>query len=460
MGAINSTVTGVLRTAQAACFDSGIESQFCPTIPDDILAHIFAMLESTQADSKILPELVLASHVARQWRDVALHTGTLWSRIYASPDHSPSMIAAYMRRSQQSYLHITYRCSLIDFDARAQSEVITPTWISFLSQSHRWQSLIVLSGNELEIFLLSQTLQSISVPHLRSLQLDANSEDHRVVSYLATEPLLFQGVESALFSGSAQALTLCKIRGISPMFCYPSAGHLTELSLHADMNQFFMTYDNFHNLLSTASNLGRLNLRGEVFEATGHGCPPLSILLPRLIHLDISADLDLDNLVNGYVFVVFSSIEAPNLETLVFSSDCEALSTRAFVEATRNGAVYPALRTLRLCDISFDLITSEFMLSTPQIQDFTIALFGQTNSNISVLLEGPERLWPCLQDLSVDTNHGSRILELVSARIALGHPLRSLHLAPQLVHGFDQPTLKWLLKNIELDNNFHFEAEF
>ncbi|KAF7979599.1 hypothetical protein HWV62_41912 [Athelia sp. TMB] len=432
------------------------------------------MLDSTSA-SNLLPELVIASHIAHQWREVAIHTGSLWSHIAVSSDHSPHMITAYLSRSKQYPLQITYECPDIPSESLYWSveSAMMPTWGLLLAECHRWQSLAVLCFCKLSSKAfdeLVQSLRPLSAPCLQSLIVDSDNHDYRLdrknwvirPGGLGANP----GPTQAAFTGGAPALKSWKMRYLPPTYCYPPAARLTELSVHVHPWQTPMENSDFRELLTTACHLERLSLHGRPLGMNVISPDPIiPIQLVHLRYLDVDAYFDSQAYNGAYVHTVFSTIAAPHLETLIFTSNGQAPATVAFLELTQNGGSFPKLHTLCLSEIHSTLITPTFIRSTPNIRQLTLLSLFEDHSTLMQPLEGPECLWPCLQDLSVEAPFGLRLCELVAARIEMGHPIRSLHMNEYLTHIYDvgpdfKTKLEWLRENVELDTNFKYVTPF
>lgn len=70
------------------------------------------------------------------------------------------------------------------------------------------------------------------------------------------------------------------------------------------------------------------------------------------------------------------------------------------------------------------------MLPTSNIEAFTlVSKFVIYNAEFLGLLERNEGLWPSLKDLSVYVSGIRGIILLLAARIGMGHPIHSLHVA-------------------------------
>ena len=463
MGSVSSGFVGVTQSVRvtAKVIHSPSPPTVLPTMPDDILTLILGMLEST-SDPGLLPELVKASHISMQWRQVAVQTGSLWSCIYASPHHSLAMTSAYLSRSQQSLLRITYRCPYGMFESENNKDEIMPSWGLFLPQCHRWQTLTVLSrSNSSHTDELVKSLVPLSVPHLKLICIHTDNKERRDNRYDWTVRVPTVHVSSApnvfIFSGGTRALTSWKVRGMTPTLCYPPASRLKELDMHVKTWQNPISYGDFCLILSTASDLVRLKLRGRLVDMATVTHLSSPIQLSSLLHLSVEAYFDNAAHTAHYIHSIFSTISAPHLESLVFSSDREIPPTHAFLDAIHNGAAFPELHTLSLENIHSTSITPNFLRSTPKIHTFS--LFTPSNYDKSTflpLLEGSECLWPCLTDLSIDASNSGCIRELVAARINLGHPIRSLHGSKGLVRALSGEDLQWLRGNIELDINFEY----
>ncbi|KAF8911497.1 hypothetical protein CPB84DRAFT_921431 [Gymnopilus junonius] len=77
---------------------------YIATLPPELLAHTFSLSLPSRRFPTQVPFEVTLSHVSEFWRDVALNTPNLWTKINIYSPRSSGLITEYLRRSGQRLL--------------------------------------------------------------------------------------------------------------------------------------------------------------------------------------------------------------------------------------------------------------------------------------------------------------------------------------------------------------------
>ncbi|KDQ07284.1 hypothetical protein BOTBODRAFT_611903 [Botryobasidium botryosum FD-172 SS1] len=252
-------------------------------LPFEILSLIFQFTERSSANPlrplrKRAPLNIAA--VSRRWRDVALNTASLWTRIDVMV---PWATRIFLERSKQARLAIEVNAWELDAWASSSegySEETRPTQ-SRLSQyvnslkltAHRWTSM------ELRGVLAFDVVQTFSfpLPHLEVLQVIKGGD---TLTSESNPPL------NALFRGSAPCLRDLHLNATpislkSPIFAGLTRLHLEKITYRAS------TVGQFTRVLAACPDLEDLVLIRTCFAQSIPTTPSASLLLvlPHLQHI-------------------------------------------------------------------------------------------------------------------------------------------------------------------------------
>jgi len=335
------------------------KSSPCPfnKLPSELLIAIFEQGEraSRGYDSQTIPFPVLASHVCRLWRNVALDAATLWTdiRIYNIHSlHGNISERLYLERSKSCLLNFTI-CShgtfAVDSDSRAIARKVSKVLLPHIGRVHQ----ITLFTESGEVLLAAMALfQDVSAPCLQKLRISILEIAFRPNSH--TLPPIFQGGSPNLRS--------VQVNGIA-CFGQSTFTKLTEVSLvRMGFSGESIQLETFVNFLGNVSEtLTRLTLSNVNLNADASVASSIpSIELPALTSLYASGPLGfylyntprLENLYLGNVDDLFLEMISrqflsSKLQTLVsLKFSCQDLSGFAGKPAFFHGL--PVLQELEM----------------------------------------------------------------------------------------------------------------
>ncbi|KAI6046678.1 hypothetical protein EDC04DRAFT_1245398 [Pisolithus marmoratus] len=156
--------------------------------------------------------------VSRRWRDVILHSPSLWTTINVTSYWSEARAKTYVARSSQSLLDINFRRWNVNRDER----IFTALFNVLASSAHRWRSFTIQPNiSDLHRSLLLEKLNHLSFPSLKRVSI-----------------WKFPGS----FAWQAEPY--------EPIFLHPeSSPHLERVHLQVNMR----TFDTFHVPSSTSA---------------------------------------------------------------------------------------------------------------------------------------------------------------------------------------------------------------
>ena len=404
------------------------------SLPDEILADIFEVghtpLSPIPAPRAGLAFEILVSQVTRRWRNVAICTPHIWSRIEISPTTGRHLVAVYLRRSGVVPLDL-----FIDFEPRyfgseAASAIASADFSHQLRLHSGWQAVIphlsrcrniVASPGCLEnIDEMWSAFHSVTVMLLERFQM---IHDFRRTSI------------DHVFDGGAPALRDVRIGGLQ--YCVPPLANVTSLVLW-NLNivlDWSHLRDTVGGLLSLTHFVIGIPLDG-LFLPDGFES---AIRFPSLHTLRIVADYIIP-------FEFLLSIFAPSLDSL----ELEGITSEDLRYFCNNDALrvlekFPCLQSLTFLDPNVDDISQEtctsFCNMFPHITHLAFD-FNQTQpmslehfveamvSNTTNSDTTQSHILPELHTLSFSKLHPSSInllSDIVSTRHALRLPLTLVH---------------------------------
>ncbi|KAI0094540.1 hypothetical protein BDY19DRAFT_26113 [Irpex rosettiformis] len=266
-------------------------------LPTEILVLIFDYGGHLCLHEEGLPFAVKASHVSRQWRDVALGTPFVWSGIPVHPSR-PTLTDHYLARSENSPLDVYFH-----FKKQVKvGEALT----HLLRHRRRWRNLYVDAGTGGVVFVVILSLKDAgsSLPILQHFELNFTGK-----------PTTIGRLPEIFTDSTPPKLCSLTMRGTSFNMLSPVFRNATQLDLSflpRDMGN--PTFSTFNLLMSGLTNLTHLKL-ASVFPKLIEGVDYGSIELPLLHTLELIMHKEED-----YVPLFFSIICAPTLHTLRFES--------------------------------------------------------------------------------------------------------------------------------------------
>ena len=308
-------------------------------LPPEIMGQIFLIGQRDERDendkrdcesyygrsqprtSKLLFELTV-SHTSRHWRDLALATPLLWSRITTWPTARP--LAAVLE-SIATYLARSGTCPL-DIDA----DIVEADLLDLICAPHnvaRWRCVrLDTSNGEYDHNHILALIGHVAAPLLERISLWSK--------WLGTEPF----IDCHLFTAGAPALTYVRLGGL---MAKPPLQTVTTLILEASG---YIPFPWFRDLIAATPWLVNLSLSGVDIdlEPSAQGHPSLNFPSLRSLRIcPIESGTEL-----AYQFL--SAVHAPNLCSLILAgcSDDEPLPNLSWPALTP----FPTLHSLTLID--------------------------------------------------------------------------------------------------------------
>lgn len=191
------------------------------SVPYEILAEIFMIVRHSYSEGFE----ILVSHVNRHWREVALGTSALWTRIYRHEhQHALEPITAYLRQSRQSLIHLVISIGRDSWDRGDWGlkpyelrENISPFCRLIKPHFPRCCRIFIYSRNIREDSKMLDCLAFASAPMLWYLHLSLRRGYDR-------EP-------QRILAGGAESLTHLHLQGVDIVECQPPLGMVTTLHL-------------------------------------------------------------------------------------------------------------------------------------------------------------------------------------------------------------------------------------
>lgn len=428
------------------------------SLPDDILVEIFKLsVEPRDIDNyydQKTPFQIVASHVTRRWRFVAIHVAALWSHIDIMHFQNLKLVETYLQRSQGHLLDIRFAIDLPPW--KTENSNLTLSLAMLIPHVERWRLFTVNSCSYPTLKRIVVAIRELSAPNLVhfGVYLRANECPNNIPSLECP----------TIFAGGAPRLTYFECKSVSIGCCWPllPLDSLTYLSL--DIHDIFggagsgppLRRSRFRELLENVPALTNLKLRGCIFtpENDSEVSP---VELPYLVSLDIDFDRNGD-----YTRDALTVISAPALTTLTLFS-MPSRMVDVFVDIIRKSKYpkYPVLTHLKFVGSYYPNLPGSLMLSRdffdalPTITHFSIISCGQNTifilRDLAELHRKPEAIpWPKLRTVMIRT-YGARwvrpLCDLATVRIISGHPLESIELSKS---DFENE-MEFLRDNVRLD---------
>lgn len=393
------------------------------SLPDEILSTIFETGHRLQA-SKDHFEL-LASHVTRHWRAVALATPEIWAKIQrANYQQELDPIAAYLRRSKTVAFDLTinigrvctyyadeYKEELIEeFDDMA------PFCNLIAAHMGRCRRLFISPDNAWDLVRVLDFFSSSAAPILKSLHVSP-SKDQSIVYDRSHQ----------IFAAGAPRLNTVYLASATLRACHPPLETVTALHLKGCMkNEFRWLHDTF-------SGMPRLtHLELHCVASSSPWPPETEIHLPTLRALRIVV-LDIGDQLPGILAPINApSLEVLSLDRLVFF---DPRLDQFFESLALSGPPkFPVLRQLMLSLIDPPNMRN-FALAFPSVTHLTIHRFHDNSSVFWQFSRNQDSgvYWPDLHTLAIPDAYEPivPVWEFLLERIHMGHPVQNLLLGLQ-----------------------------
>jgi hypothetical protein len=425
-------------------------------LPDDVLSSIFAetfKLKRAIGRHRKNPFEIVASHVNRHWRDVAIHCSSLWCKIDVIPFQSIDLLQIYLVRSQPRLLDIDIKLDEVNpyMSPIREDDTLAPSLVMLIAHVDRW-SLFTSGCRSYRTFQqIVIAINPLSAPNLTrcSIYLCENEFERR---HLST---YMQGFSELIFTGGTPCLSFFACVGIGIESCWPPLGALTELRLDSRL-----AYDDddppagplggeeFSQLLVSLPSLTVFKLKGPVVSLDTYGNLP-QIEFPHLSSLDVDINIDYD-------LYFLSIISAPQLTTLALGGIPFDHELHKFI-AIKWIYKYPILTHLEFNysnGLEFNPIFAKFF---PGITHISFRCCSDTLSTLTALMESGADddtvHWPQLKTILVKPLKPQWIeplCEFVTARIKSGNALENIVLSKMDIEGLNEN--EFLKRNVQLES--------
>lgn len=411
------------------------------TLPNEVLTGILeAGRRLPRLSYNNIPIPILASHISRTFRHVAINNPSLWTNIFASCSASLGRVHAYLERSAQCPLDITF---------------VLPS-----GSNHRWtlrdtetcmDMLIVHSSRWREFLLMSN-----------------DPDDTRTVM-----PLL-----GGLCTPNLRCMRLCPVRdefgSVTLGNLLPAQAQLTTLELYFDPAKIF-AYIYMRDVFRAFPSLATLILHGACIQLA-QCAPDMVIELPSVRSLSIGI---VNDCTDGWLSTM-TVLSTPALQTLeLWNFDEEQFHLYRESMEHRTSAKYPALKSLRLLEVRNDRCSDDMgvwlMKACPMITH--LAINGPFAEILRIITGLPPSMavdesahlsaypvWPKLSSLTLigtDVRRISQMEELMLLNVMCSRPrmgLTELRMERRIVEYMNHRSVthhksigKWLPDSVRLE---------
>ena len=426
-------------------------------LPDDVLSSIFAetfKLKSAVGHHRKNPFEIVASHVNRHWRDVAIHLSSLWCKIDIVPFQSIDLLQMYLVRSQPRLLDIDIKLDEVNpYEPHIrEDDTLVPSLAMLIAHVDRWRLFTSACRSYRTFRQIMRGINPLSAPNLTrcSIYLCENEFEQRNLS------TYMQGFSKLIFTGGTPCLSFFVCVGVGIRSCWPPLGALTELRLDSQL-----AYDDdddpptgplggeeFSQLLVSVPYLTVFKLKGPVVSLDTYGNLP-QIEFPHLTSLDVDIDIEYD-------LYFLSIISAPQLTTLALGGIPLDHELHKFI-AEKWIYKYPILTHLEFNysdDLEFNPIFAKFF---PGITHISFRCCSDTLSTLTALIESGADddavHWPQLKTILIKPLKPQWIeplCEFVTSRIKSENPLQNIVLSKMDIEGLKEN--EFLKRNVQLES--------
>ncbi|KAF9533766.1 hypothetical protein CPB83DRAFT_844492 [Crepidotus variabilis] len=270
-----------LRNQQAAYSSLLNEESLIYRLPAEIITSVFLICQHWRTVSRPSSRRrtasvwfpIIASHVSRKWRQLALGTPLLWNVIdlpvYLPPDihdqHIMDRVRAHLERSGECFLDIT-----LEFRSGAGTK---PTRLLELlkDNSNRWRRLSVVTPIDF-VADFRVMLQDANAPSLEHLSLHFGKPQEPTLSPRKR----LENVTASILQIHSSPLTFVRLAGLALGNLHPPMAGVTTLHLDG-WTRHYGSYGQFRAILEAASSLVNLSLNELCIH---HPRDPLAIIQP------------------------------------------------------------------------------------------------------------------------------------------------------------------------------------
>jgi len=412
---------------------AGVSSVTIDSLPNELLAAVF--VTGREHSSKLHAHEMEVSHVARRWRNVAVHTGALWTNIFITCRQSPQLISLYLKRSGSHPLYVTL---IPDGQRHYESFDMSPFRNIIIPHINRIRQFVLYSTREFNSTLFKDPLFRSHLPQLKTLLIDWDQG-----TFFDND-----NVESGIFTGGTPLLTSVELRGDGGIRVRPSLAAVTTLTLGSVNTSRKWNTIHFHDFLAATPQLSSLCIDGEII---GSWPDPEPIAIPSLISLDINFEL------SNRIFVrcIITTLMTPNLESLTLR-DVDERVIMALSSVLESQHRYPLLQSLHFYGISIHESANWFatVLATLPVVTHLSLIGGEAYNAADILARNTSSADVLLPELSslrfepMDEKVDS-IYNLISHRLTHGLPISQLQ-SSSSIDTIPQERQAWLRERLEL----------
>ncbi|KZP12507.1 hypothetical protein FIBSPDRAFT_798865, partial [Athelia psychrophila] len=297
------------------------------TLPNELIAHIFTMgstSEPIHVDGRTkrpLPFSLLVSSISRRWREAAISSPLLWSRLSFTADPLANLWNAFL---------FLPRSGTHPLDIHINPKSMERVLEIILPHRERWRTLCVIPWGEEALALTLRAIRDISVPLLQHVEIIGPSG---TLSQLLGLPQRHTS-HTPCFQLGAPVLKSVSLYRICTE-CGPPLANLTAFIVD---NKVTLSQRHLQSIVAASPALRILRLRLRSFEGSGRG--PIHIPSLRQLSLERCAS-------DGDVILLFAIIIVPALESLELAYLSEICVSRLILHCTQSPG-YPCLQTLKL----------------------------------------------------------------------------------------------------------------
>ncbi|KZP32580.1 hypothetical protein FIBSPDRAFT_479348 [Athelia psychrophila] len=412
-------------------------------IPDELLVMLFEADEDMHLSQGLEPHFgALVSHVSHRWREIALATPTLWSRVrfVVGKRKSLEQFYLYLSRSKLAPVDI-----YIDLRQMRLRQDLLQAIANHMGHCRRL-CIENVERESLQRFLECTSHQPAPVLAFLKIGAFLNIESSNLAPYSFSGPL-FASAAPRLRILHMNALELNTIQ-IPYLFAFKAVTCLRLGNMSITSSE---AYSTFRYILGEIRSLSHLELRPVEFPIPLPPQPPLELPNLRFLHVDF---LDCPQTLN----IVIQNIRASSLTSLSLDGrhgEGEALDPDVMRLARSH---FPFLRHLIISGGFQDIYLLAETFPDIERLAFKTRPFGD-GKNIHVVLaeidQGTTLAWPKLESIAIDRMYSHAVdLALRNAIIKLqqaGRPLRMLMLPRDTISKTDTKALAQLRKVVEIE---------
>ena len=197
------------------------------SLPNELLSAIFEYGHLSSPLRTTPPIEIVLSHINQRFRDVALNTQSLWTRIKVFFRTPFNKVIAYLHRSGTSPLHLDIH---MDIDSSSNSQLEPDShiytiaeWETIMSHMSRCRHISVRCNKTYVVDDIIVSLRTVYAPVLQSLKIECPNNNGRVAAR--------QGPYGKIFDGGAPALTVVRLDEWALQRCLPPLSGVTSLTL-------------------------------------------------------------------------------------------------------------------------------------------------------------------------------------------------------------------------------------